>query len=193
MSLHLTYTLEKFNQWCLWLVETKRLTWSWRCLEWVASLVVPVSWQAPKHSGRLRRRCFFLHNTSSAMISDCSSLLKRLERSPPASTLLMYSKKPWGKGCLVVSDGMTMISKQISTSSLMSWSVKRKVVPVPEPNFCYPSWHRSPKIVVQPVTPVVRKRFFKSSKKLVELYVLWGKSNSKWILVNLVSVIWNVR
>ena len=41
-----------------------------------------------------------MHITSSAMISDCSSLLKRLERSPPASTLLMYSRKPWGKGQL---------------------------------------------------------------------------------------------
>ena len=34
--------------------------------------------------------------TSSAMISDCSSRLKRLERRPPASTLLMYSRNPWG-------------------------------------------------------------------------------------------------
>ena len=35
--------------------------------------------------------------TSSAMISDCSSRLKRLERRPPASTLLMYSRNPWGE------------------------------------------------------------------------------------------------
>ena len=36
-----------------------------------------------------------MENTSSAMISDCSSLLKRLERRPPARTLLMYSRKPF--------------------------------------------------------------------------------------------------
>ena len=46
-------------------------------------------------------------DTSSAMISDCSSLLKRLERSPPASTLLMYSKKPYTKVALDQDDDMS--------------------------------------------------------------------------------------
>ena len=52
------------------------------------------------------------------------------------------------------------------TSSLMSWSVKRKVVPVPEGAVLRLQGRNTE---VSPVTPVVRNRFFKSSKKLVEL------------------------
>ena len=42
-------------------------------------------------------KLLLMGDTSSAMISDCSSLLKRLERRPPARTLLMYSRKPFAQ------------------------------------------------------------------------------------------------
>lgn len=71
------------------------LTKSSHCQGLVASLEVPASSQEPKKYKKLLAQP--RSSTSSAMISDCSSLLNRLDRSPPASTLFMYSRKPWKK------------------------------------------------------------------------------------------------
>ena len=99
--------------------------------------------------------------TSSAMISDCSSRLKRLERRPPASTLLMYSRNPWGEKSWISSEGSDCWPPPWCPGLWRGrWflCLKRAVLRLQGRN-----------TEVAPVTPVVRKRFFKSSKKLVEL------------------------
>ena len=113
------------------------------------------------------------------MISDCSSLLNRLDRSPPASTLLIYSRKPCKiQNCINMQNiygGETAISpgRIISSETHLFFDIL-----VSEEESGSSTWttHYSSQlyiaIVYKPVVPVVLNKVLRSSRKFCALYVL---------------------